>query len=49
MNKNFLKVLGLSALSGIIIDAVYRIGIKEGEEQAINRLWGCLCKDKEQN
>ena len=47
MNKNFLKVLGLSALTGIIIDAVYRIGIKEGEEHTLDGLWGCLRKDKE--
>lgn len=33
MNKNFLKVLGLSALVGVIINSVYEIGIKEGKQQ----------------
>lgn len=37
-NKNYLKVLGLSALIGGLIDVVYRIGIKEGKQQLVDEI-----------
>ena len=47
MNKNFLKVLGISALVGVLINSVYEIGIKEGDRQCTQLLLEEISKMRE--
>lgn len=38
MSKNYLKVLGLSAIIGALIQTVYELGIKEGRDNAVEEI-----------
>lgn len=38
MSKNYLKVLGLSAVIGALIQTVYELGIKEGRDNAVEEI-----------